>query len=69
MYIITNAFVNEIHLTKEYILCLIFVSIVYTFASYQLKIPVFTTIIQLVCGLLISELNNYFENEDEEKQI
>lgn len=101
VYIITNAFVNEIHLTKEYIwnlynyyffinnvnsyyinfilrhikalaLCvfiiyLILISIVYTFAAYQLKIPVFTTIIQLVCGVVVNDLNQCFE--DEEKQI
>lgn len=101
VYIITNAFVNEIHLTKEYIwnlynyyffinnvnsyyinfilrhikalaLCvfiiyLIFISIVYTFAAYQLKIPVFTTIIQLVCGVVVNDLNKCFE--DKEKQL
>ena len=67
VYIITNVFVNEIHLTKEYIIYLIFISIVYTFASYQLKIPVFTTIIQLVCGVVVNDLNQCFE--DEEKQI
>lgn len=67
VYIITNAFVNEIHLTKEYIIYLILISIVYTFAAYQLKIPVFTTIIQLLCGVVVNDLNQCFE--DEEKQI
>lgn len=69
VYIITNAFVNEIHLTKEYIIYLIFISIVYTFAVYQLKVPVFTTIIQLVCGVVVNDLNKCFTNEDEEKTI
>ena len=67
VYIITNAFVNEIHLTKEYIIYLILISIVYTFAAYQLKVPVFTTIIQLVCGVVVNDLNKCFE--DEEKQL
>lgn len=67
VYIITNAFVNEIHLTKEYIIYLILISIVYTFATYQLKVQVFTTIIQLVCGVVVNDLNKCFE--DEEKQL
>ena len=69
VYIITNAFVNEIHLTKEYIIYLILISIVYTFAAYQLKVPVFTTIIQLVCGVVVNDLNKCFTNEDEKKQL
>lgn len=68
LYIITNAFVNNIHLNKEYIIYLFFVSIIYTFATYQINIVVFSTIIQLVCGIFINELNNYFE-EDNAKHI
>ena len=69
VYIITNAFVNEIHLTKEYIIYLILISIVYTFAAYQIQVPVFTTIIQLVCGVVVNDLNKCFTNEDEKKQL
>ena len=69
VYIITNAFVNEIHLTKEYIIYLILISIVYTFAAYQIKVLVFTTIIQLVCGVVVNDLNKCFTNEDEKKQL
>ena len=35
VYIITNTFVNEIHLNEKYIAYLFFVSIIYTFATYQ----------------------------------
>ena len=68
LYIVTNAFVNDIYLNEKYIVYLFFVSIVYTFATYQINIVVFSTIVQLVCGTFINELNNYFE-EDNAKHI
>ena len=66
--IITNAFVNDVHLNEKYIVYLLYVSIIYTFATYKINIVVFSTIIQLVCGVFINELNNYFE-EDNAKHI
>lgn len=68
LYIITNAFVNDVHLNEKYIVYLLYVSIIYTFATYKINIVVFSTIIQLVCGVFINELNNYFE-EDNAKHI
>ena len=65
LYVITNTFVNKMHLTKEYIIILFFVSVVYTFAAYKLEIVIFATILQLVCGAFVNEANKHFQTEKE----
>ena len=60
LYLITNTFINKIQLNEEYILILLFVSIIYTFATYQLNVIVYQTIMQLICGSFIDEVNAYF---------
>lgn len=65
LYLITNTFVNKMHLTKEYIVFLLFVSIIYTFASYKLDIEIFATTLQLASGTFLGEVNKYFLTEEE----
>ena len=60
LYLITNTFINKIQLNEEYILILLFVSIIYTFATYQLNVIVYQTIMQLICNSFIDEVNAYF---------
>ena len=68
LYLITNTFINKIQLNEEYILILLFVSIIYTFATYQLSVVVYQTIMQLICGSFIGEINDYFPKESEFKK-
>ena len=60
LYLITNTFINKIQLNEEYIFTLLFVSIIYTFATYQLNVIVYQTIMQLICNSFIDEVNAYF---------
>lgn len=56
------------NLTKCYILSLLFVSIIYTFATYELSITIFSNSLQLMCGILINELNDFFTNNEIKEQ-
>lgn len=68
LYIITNTFINKMNLIKDYILSLLFVSIIYTFATYELSITIFSNSLQLMCGILINELNDFFTNNEIKEQ-
>ena len=57
------------NLIKDYVLSLLFVSIIYTFATYELSITIFSNSLQLMCGILINELNDFFTNNEIKEEM
>lgn len=69
MYLITNTFVSDMHLTKKYIVFLFGISMVYTFFAYVIIDTTICNFLQLLCGLIIGYANQkYFQTEKEYKE-
>lgn len=66
-YILTNGLVGEIHITWDYFLMLIVISIFYVYSGKIIIIELYSAILKLSCGAFISSANKLYLTETELK--
>ena len=67
-YVLINGLIGKIHITWDYFLMLLLISIFYVWVGEFIIIELYSTILKLSCGAFISSANKLYPTETELKK-